>query len=85
MGCSNRLSNKAAGEVKAAGVLFHPPSHEPAVTGSFPVVGYVEDFDEPRTQLGKGRVLARLGRAGVMDGVFSILLEGEACAIRPTP
>jgi hypothetical protein len=31
------------------------------MTGSFPVVGYVEDLDETRTKLGRGRVLARLG------------------------
>jgi hypothetical protein len=29
--------------------------------------GYVEDADEPRTKLGKGRVLARLGRTGEID------------------
>ena len=60
--CSKRLSNKAAGEANTAGVpIFHPPNPEPAETGSFPMVGYVEDVGKPRTQLGKGRVLARLG------------------------
>lgn len=40
--------------------IFRPPNPEPAKTGSFP--WYVEDGGEPRTKLGKGRVLARLGR-----------------------
>ena len=36
-------------------------------------LGYVEEFGEPRTQLGKGRVLARLGREGEIGAIFSIL------------
>jgi hypothetical protein len=47
--------------VKTGSVLSHPPSPEPAKTGSFPGVDYVEDFEELRTQLGKERVSARLG------------------------
>ena len=31
--------------------LFHPPSPEPAETGSFPMAGYVEEADKPRTKL----------------------------------
>jgi hypothetical protein len=47
--------------VKTGSVLSHPPSPEPAKTGSFPGVDYVKDFEELRTQLGKERVSARLG------------------------
>jgi len=36
----------------------------------FPALGCVEDFGDPRTRPGKGRVLARLGRVGEMI-VFS--------------
>jgi len=39
--------------------------------------GYVEDFDEPRTPRGKGRVSARQGWAGEEGGFFSILLSGR--------
>jgi hypothetical protein len=35
-------------------------------------LGYVEDFDEPRTKLGKERVLARLGSGGYNVAFFSI-------------
>ena len=56
---------------KTGGVaLYHPPNlgrPRPALAP-----GYVEDFDEPRTQLGKGRVLARLGRVGEIETFFSI-------------
>jgi len=37
------------------------------------VVGYVEDFVEPRTKLGKGRVSASMGWAGEIETFFSIL------------
>jgi hypothetical protein len=37
-------------------------------------LGYVEDFDEPRTTRGKERVSARRGWAGEESGFFSILL-----------
>jgi hypothetical protein len=30
---------------------FHPPSPEPAETGSFPMVGYIEDCSLTRTKL----------------------------------
>jgi hypothetical protein len=38
-------------------------------------VGYVEDFDEPRTLHGKRRVSVRRGWAGEKSDFFSILLE----------
>jgi hypothetical protein len=41
---------------------FHPPSPEPAETGSFPMKGYVEDVDEPRKKIGNK---ARLDAPGV--------------------
>ena len=34
---------------------------------------YVEDCFDPRTRLGKGRVLARLGRVGCNQVIFSVL------------
>jgi hypothetical protein len=37
-------------------------------------MGYVEDFDEPRTRLGERRVSARRGWAGEKSDFFSILL-----------
>ncbi len=58
-GCSKRPSSKAAGE-------SNPEAYP---------LGYVEDFDEPRTMHGKRRVLARRGWVGGKDGFFSILLE----------
>jgi hypothetical protein len=75
-GCSNRLSippahprrakthrfpSKAAGGVKAGGVLDLTRHARAGRDRLFPTVGYVEDCSEPRTQLGKGRVSARLG------------------------
>ncbi|MDQ6734261.1 MAG: hypothetical protein M3Z35_09135 [Nitrospirota bacterium] len=39
-------------------------------------VGYVEDVCEPRTQLGMGRALARLGPGGCDGAFFSFPLEG---------
>jgi hypothetical protein len=51
-------SNKAAGELQ--------PEAYP--------LGYVEDCFEPRTQVGKGRVLARLGSGGCNQVIFSIRL-----------
>jgi hypothetical protein len=39
--------------------------------------GYVEDSFEPRTKIGKRRVLARRGWAGEMMAIFTILLEAE--------
>jgi len=66
-------SNKAAGEHKPEVYrLFHPPNPEPAKTGSIPI-GTLIRFFEPRTQFGKGRVLAHLGRSGCNQGIFSIL------------
>ena len=38
---------------------------------------YVEDFDEPRTKLGKRRVSARRGWAGEKGDFFSIRLGRE--------
>ena len=55
-------SNEAAGELK--------PEAYPQ--------GYVEDFDEPRTKIGKRRVLARRGWAGGIWDFFSSLLDVEA-------
>ena len=64
--------SKAAGEFRPEAYRpSHPPCPEPAETGSS--LRYVEDFFEPRTQLGKGRVLARLGRGGCNQVIFSIL------------
>jgi hypothetical protein len=51
-------SNKAAGELQ--------PEAYP--------LGYVEDCFEPRTQVGKGRVLARLGSGGCNQVIFNIRL-----------
>ena len=39
-------------------------------------VGYVEDVCEPRTQLGMGRALARLGLSGCDRAFFSFPVEG---------
>jgi hypothetical protein len=47
-GCSNRSSSKAAAEVKAAGVAIPPAHPKRAKTCSFPW-GYVDDFEEART------------------------------------
>ena len=41
-------------------------------------VGYVEDFDEPRTPHGERRVTARWGWAGEKGDFFSILLEDHS-------
>ncbi len=46
-------------------------------TGGVPLE-YVEDFDEPRTKIGKRRVLARRGWAGGIWAFFSSLLDVEA-------
>lgn len=51
---------KAAGDAHTAGVP----------------VGYVENLCETRTQLGNGRVLARLVSGGCNEAFFSIPLEG---------
>ena len=56
-----KAANEAAGERK--------PEAYP--------LGYVEDFVEPRTKIGKGRVLARRGWAGGMLVFFSSL-RGKA-------
>ena len=61
-GCSKRPSNEAAGELK--------PEAYPQ--------GYVEDFDEPRTKIGKRRVLARRGWAGGIWAFFSSRSDVEA-------
>jgi len=37
-------------------------------------LGYVEDYFDPRTKPGPGRVMARRGRAGEKDTVFISLL-----------
>jgi hypothetical protein len=42
-----------------------------------PSPGYVEDFGEPRTKLGKERVLARLGKGGCNSAFFSILKDSK--------
>jgi hypothetical protein len=60
--CSKMPSNEAAGEWK--------PEAYPQ--------GYVEDFDEPRTKIGKRRVLARRGWAGGIWAFFGSLLHVEA-------
>ena len=60
--CSKMPSNEAAGELK--------PEAYP--------LEYVEDFDEPRTKIGKRRVLARRGWAGGIWAFFSSLLDVEA-------
>jgi hypothetical protein len=66
-------SNKAAGEKEPEAYrLFHPPRPEPAKTGPVPR-GTSISFFEPRTQVGKGRVLARLGSGGCSQVIFSIL------------
>jgi hypothetical protein len=48
MECSNGQASKAAGEKKSE---------------AYPL-GYVEEFFEPRTKIGKERVSARLGLGG---------------------
>ena len=64
--------NKAAGEKQPEAYRpSHPPCPEPAKTGSS--LRYVEDCFEPRTQLGKGRVLARLGCGGCNQVILSDL------------
>ena len=66
-------SNKAAGENEPEAYrLFHPLNPEPAKTGSIPLATLIRFF-EPRTQFGKGRVLARLGCGGCNQVIFSIL------------
>ena len=66
-------SNKAAGEKEPETYrLFHPPSPEPVKTGSLPR-GTSISFFEPRTQVGKGRVSARLGSGGCSQVIFSTL------------
>ena len=57
-GCSKRPSSKAAGESK--------PEVYP--------LEYIEDFDEPGTNLGERRVSARQGWAGGNRDFFSSLL-----------
>jgi len=70
-------SSKAAGESKPEEVqtalrvdrsplqwILANGKSPPALPISENLIGYVEDFDEPRTKRGKRRVLARRGRAG---------------------
>ncbi|MCG3776829.1 MAG: hypothetical protein JW395_3700 [Nitrospira sp.] len=71
-GCSNRPSSKAAGESKPEAYHFSP-AHPKLPRQLVLHVGYVEDFDEPRTLHGKRRVSTRLGRAGEKNDYFSIL------------
>ena len=69
-------SSKARGERSRRRSLPHPPSPElPRQLVSR--VGYVEDFDGPRTTIVERRVLARRGWAGEMMAIFTILLEAE--------
>ena len=51
------------------------PLARPQATQAPPAcpLGYVEDFDETRTKLGKERVSARLGWVGEIEDIFSIL------------
>jgi len=56
-GCSKRLSSEAAGR----------EDHEAYRSR------YVEDFDDPKPQPGKGRVSARPGLGGCNIACFSIL------------
>ncbi len=60
-------------QVKTGGVTFltRPTPELPRQLVSR--VGYVEDFDEPRTMHGKRRVSARRGWAGEKDAVFTSL------------
>ena len=85
-GCSKRPSSKAADESKPEAYLFSPALPKlPRQLAS--QVGYVEDFDEPRTRHGERRVSARWGWAGEKGDVFSILLDlkmftqGQALAL----
>jgi hypothetical protein len=71
-GCSKRPSSKAAGESKPEACHFSP-AHPKLPRQLVFRVGYVENFDEPRTLLGKRHVLARRGWAGEKGDVFSIL------------
>src|SRR5512144_2935639 len=57
---------------KTGSVYFtHPTMSRPRPALSH---GYIEDFAKPRTQLGKERVPARLGKGGCNGGLFSILI-----------
>jgi hypothetical protein len=66
---------------ETGGVAF-PPTQPRAVTQLFSRMGYVGDFDEPRTMLGERRVSTRQGRAGENKDFFSILLNSQ-CNLRP--
>jgi hypothetical protein len=51
-----KTSSEAAGDSSAAGVSISPAQPRAGQDRFVPVVGYVEDFDETRTKLGKERV-----------------------------
>jgi hypothetical protein len=74
MGCSKRLSSKAAGESKPEAWLFSP-THPKLPRQLVLRVGYLEDFDESKTKHGKRRVSARRGWAGEKGDFFSIPLD----------
>jgi len=57
---TRRLPCEAAGKKKPQAYWFSPSDPESAKTAPTRL-GYVEDFFSPRTKLGKGRALARLG------------------------
>jgi hypothetical protein len=70
-GCSKWPFSKAAGESKPEAYPFSP-AHPELPRQLVSQVGYVEDFDEPRTKHGERRVSARRGWAGEKDDFFII-------------
>jgi hypothetical protein len=67
---------EAAGEANTAAVLVSPAHPKRTKMRSFPA-GYVEDVDEPRTNLGKCASRRARGWAGVLFAFFSIVLGGQ--------
>jgi hypothetical protein len=74
-GCSKRVNHYTRPPQARQDSLFPEQGRRVKIAASVPV-GYVEGMCEPRTQLGMGRALARLGPGGCNRAFFSFPLEG---------